>query len=151
MSTMNDAFEKETLQPLDVAITSVVRQTTHLIADARHLRKMLEAAQTSAQALPVESERERHGRLLFEANASLRMHNFPKWETQSSYVRTEYCEFADLFVKSADLVSLAEVRSEITMLDEGSSKDNDDFACGWREACHAMSNVLDERYGKGAE
>lgn len=66
MTKMSDAFEKETLQPLDVAITSVVRQTTHLIADARHLRKMLEAAQTSAQAAPVESERERKGRLLFE-------------------------------------------------------------------------------------
>jgi len=79
------------------------------------------------------------------------MYNCPVWETQIRQVQEQYCEFADLFVKAADLVSLAQVRSEITMLHEGSSKDHDDFACGWREACHTMSNVLDERYGKETE
>ena len=145
-----DSFERlvnARLKCVETLALTVMKRTTSL--EAR--MAALEQPHTPAQALPMESERERHGRLLFEANASLRMHNFPKWETQSSYVRTEYCEFADLFVKAADLVPLAQVRSEITMLDEGSSKDNDDFAWGWRDACHAMSNVLTQRYGKETE
>jgi len=96
MSTMNDAFEKETLQPLDVAITSVVRQTTHLIADARHLRKMLEAAQTPVEATPVESQRERNGRLFWEAL-------YPKepWSLTYPETREKYMNGAERFIAAA--------------------------------------------------
>ena len=140
-----DSFERLVNARLDqmqkLALTAMTRNAT---LEARVVK--LEKAHTPVEATPVESERERNGRLFWEANSAELFD--ATWPTLFPTIAALWCDRADLFIKAAGLVPLAQVEAvpDYTALKEllghpGFSEDS--FIDGYNRACRDVRRWID--------